>query len=197
MWEHASLGLEDGSVAFTRESLAAEIARRVRTERIEHLFVEAYVEGREFNLALLGGAADGSPQNLPPAEIQFVGFPDGKPKMVGYRAKWDEASYEYGNTPRRFDFPPGDDELIGSLIRVSRECWTAFGLRGYARVDFRVDAAGRPWVLEINTNPCISPDAGFMAAAGRAGLSIEDVVRRILAEATRAGGRRCRQESIQ
>jgi D-alanine-D-alanine ligase len=196
VWEHASVGLEDGSVVSTHESLAEEIARRVRTERIEHLFVEAYVEGREFNLALLGGAPDGSPQSLPPAEIQFVGYPDGKPKMVGYRAKWDEDSYEYGNTPRRFDFPPWDDDLVACLVTVSRECWTAFELKGYARVDFRVDADGRPWVLEINTNPCISPDAGFMAAADRAGLSLQDVIRRILAEATRTGGGTCRQESI-
>jgi len=47
-------------------------------------------------------------------------------------------------------------------------------------VDFRVDAEGKPWVLEINTNPCLSPDAGFMAAAGRAGLSLNEVIRRIV-----------------
>ena len=85
---------------------------------------------------------------------------------------------------------------MACLVTVSRECWTAFELKGYARVDFRVDADGRPWVLEINTNPCISPDAGFMAAADRAGLSLQDVIRRILAEATRTGGGTCRQESI-
>jgi D-alanine-D-alanine ligase len=206
VWEHASVGLHDGSVAFTREDLAAEIERRARSERIDHLFVERYVEGREFNLALLGGAADGGPgegriaeggpQNLPPAEIQFVDYPEGKPKIVGYKAKWDEGSFEYGNTPRRFDFPPADQPLLQTLIAISRACWNAFELRGYARVDFRVDHSGRPWVLEINTNPCISPDAGFMAAAEKAGLSIVDVVRRIVAEAARVGGRACRQESL-
>ncbi|MGA2380725.1 MAG: D-alanine--D-alanine ligase [Spirochaetia bacterium] len=201
VWEHASVGLEDGSVAATHAALADEISRRTRTERIEHLFVEGYIEGREFNLALLGGTSDGEPESLPPAEIQFLGYPVGKPKMVGYKAKWDEGSFEYNNTPRRFDFPPGDDGLIGALLSVSRKCWKAFELRGYARVDFRVDGPGRPWVLEINTNPCISPDAGFMAAAGRAGLSMEDVVRRIVAEATMAAaaaakcGRTCREEN--
>ena len=43
-------------------------------------------------------------------------------------------------------------------------------------------AAGRPWVLEVNANPCIAPDAGFMAAAGQAGLTIDEVVARIIAD---------------
>ena len=102
--------------------------------------------------------------------------------FVGYRAKWDEGSFEYGSTPRSFDFPPDDAALLATLKRLSLACWEIFGLRGYARVDFRVDAEGKPWVLEINTNPCLSPDAGFMAAAGRAGLSRNDVVRRIIAD---------------
>jgi len=87
-WEHASVGLDDGSVATTHADLADEISRRAREERIDHLFVEQYVEGREFNLALLGGVEGGEPQSLPPAEIQFLGYPEGKPKMVGYKAKW-------------------------------------------------------------------------------------------------------------
>jgi D-alanine-D-alanine ligase len=62
-------------------------------------------------------------------------------------------------------------------------CWKHFGLAGYARVDFRVDEAGTPFVLEINTNPCIAPDAGFAAALSRAGISFEDAVQAILSNA--------------
>jgi hypothetical protein len=54
-------------------------------------------------------------------------------------------------------------------------------------VDFRVDRDGRPWVLEINTNPCLAPDAGFLAAAARAKLDITSVVERILADAIPTG----------
>jgi D-alanine-D-alanine ligase len=67
---------------------------------------------------------------------------------------------------------------------VAQQCWQLFGLRGYARIDFRVDEAQQPYVLEINTNPCLSPDAGFLAAAGQAGLSLTDVVQRIIQEVT-------------
>jgi len=186
VWEHASIGMEDSSVAGSRDELAAELERRATREGIDGLFVERFIEGREFNLALLSG--DDGPQNLPPAEIQFVDYPSGKPRMVGYRAKWDEGSFEFGRTPREFDFPRQDAPLLEELATLSRECWRLFDLRGYARVDFRVDASGRPWILEVNTNPCLSPDAGFMAAAARAGMSLQDVVSRIVGEA--AAGRR-------
>ncbi len=183
LWEHASIGMEDSAVASSRKELEAEICRRSARESVDRLFVERYVEGREFNLSLLGGQDDSVfPQSLPPAEIRFDDYPPGKPRFVGYRAKWDGGSFEYGRTPRSFDFPRRDEKLLAELKRLSVACWETFGLRGYARVDFRVDSGGRPWVLEVNTNPCLSPDAGFMAAATRAGLSINDVVRRILNE---------------
>jgi D-alanine-D-alanine ligase len=102
---------------------------------------------------------------------------------VGHRAKWEADSFEFHHTPRRFDFPPGDEELLARLQHLATACWRLFGLRGYARVDFRVDRQGRPWILEVNANPCLSPDAGFIAAADRAGLSFEAMIQRILDQA--------------
>jgi D-alanine-D-alanine ligase len=183
VWEHASIGLTGSSVARDGGSLAGELRRRAAAGPARSLFVEAYVEGREFNLALLEGP--GGPQVLPPAEIEFHAYPDGKPRIVDYAAKWDSGSVEYNQTPRRFDFQPGDRGLLERLAALARECWGLFRLRGYARVDFRVDAKGEPWVLEVNTNPCLSPDAGFLAAAAQAGLSITETVRRIV-EASRS-----------
>jgi D-alanine-D-alanine ligase len=66
------------------------------------------------------------------------------------------------------------------LQDLARACWGLFGLRGYARVDFRVDPAGRPWILEINANPCLSPDAGYAAALAEAGISYDEAVQRII-----------------
>ena len=125
-------------------------------------YAEQYIDGREFNLSVL--ASPQGPQVLPPAEIDFSGFPPGKPRLVGYRAKWEEGSFEFQHTPRRFDFPAEDGPLLDRLRDLALGSWRVFGLRGYGRVDFRVDEAGHPWVLETNTNPCLSPDAGFYAA---------------------------------
>lgn len=200
IWEHASIGMADSAVARSLDELESEVRRRSSRESADQLFVERYIEGREFNLALLGGQEDSDcPQGLPPAEITFVGYPEGKPRFVGYNAKWEESSFEYSSTPRSFDFTPRDAALLDTLKHLSLSCWELFGLRGYARVDFRVDADGKPWVLEVNTNPCLSPDAGFMAAAAQAGLSRDDVVRRVVedsyrkAEARLMPGRRTKE----
>ena len=116
----------------------------------------------------------------PPAEIDFSAFPPGKPRIVGYAAKWRDDCFEFQHTPRRFDFDPSDGPLLERLRGLARECWRLFGLRGWARVDFRVDAAGQPWILEVNANPCLSPDAGFAAALARASISFDEAIRRIL-----------------
>lgn len=180
VWEHASVGLDDeAAVAVSRPNeLLTEMHKR-REKLGGECFAEVFIEGREFNLSLL--EENGFPWVLPPAEIVFPGFPSEKPKMVGYAAKWEPDSFEYNHTPRCFEFPNSDSALIDRLKQLARRCWNLFMLRGYARVDFRVDAAGRPWVLEVNTNPCLSPDAGFVAAAERAELSFEAVIARILA----------------
>ncbi|MGD9124966.1 MAG: ATP-grasp domain-containing protein [Desulfarculaceae bacterium] len=181
IWEHASIGLDEDSVVpglSTRE-LEQEMDKR-RGRLGGECFAERFVEGREFNLSLL--ASDKGVQVLPPAEIIFQGYAQDKPKVVGYKAKWDSESYEYHHTPRKYDFPPRDRIMLQELTALSLRSWRLFGLRGWARVDFRVDGDGGPWILEINANPCLALDAGFMAAARQAGLEPAQVVARILTD---------------
>jgi D-alanine-D-alanine ligase len=179
VWEHASIGLgEDSVVAVenSRQLLAALEHRRANLGG--EGFAESYVEGREFNLSLLA-SAEGL-QVLPPAEMRFDDYPAGKMKIVDYRAKWDEDSFEWRHARRSFEFPGCDQPLLDRLREVAGRCWRLFDLRGYARVDFRVDEDDRPWVLEVNANPCISPDAGFTAAAAQAGIPFCRVLEKIL-----------------
>lgn len=183
VWEHASIGLGEDSVITVedRDQLFLEVD--ARSERLGgQCFAEAYIEGREFNLSLLANS-DGV-ELLPPAEILFDAYPEGRKRIVCYKAKWDEDSFEYHHTPRRFHLQ-GDEPLISSMEGMARGCWELFGLRGYARVDFRVDREGSPWVLEVNANPCLSPDGGFVAAAIQAGLGYEDVIQRIMEDSLR------------
>ena len=188
VWEHASVGLDEDSVLSVAGpgQLLSEL--RLRKEKTGgEYFAEEYIEGREFNVSLL--AFRTGPEVLPPAEMKFDDYPPEKKKVVGYRAKWEDASFESLHTRRSFDFERSDRALLHQLRDISKRCWQIFGLRGYARVDFRVDEEGQPWVLEINANPCLSPDAGFMAAAAKAGLDYKQVVRRIIQDSGVPGHR--------
>ncbi|MEZ5670671.1 MAG: D-alanine--D-alanine ligase [Alphaproteobacteria bacterium] len=170
--EHASLGIDAYSVV-----PAAKAGRVVRDRAARHggrFFAEAFVDGREFNLSLLEGA-DG-PRVLPPAEIRFDAFPPGRPRIVDYEAKWAAGSFAYENTPRRFDFAAADAALLDRLRALACDAWTLFEVAGYARVDFRVDEDGRLWLLEVNVNPCLAPDAGFVAAAAESGLGFDALI---------------------
>jgi D-alanine-D-alanine ligase len=177
--EDASLGLDAGAVV-----AGAEVPGRIAAMRARfggRWFAEAYVEGREFNVPLLEGP--NGPEILPIGEIDFSHYPKDRPAIVDYDAKWTPGSPTYETTPRRFDARPGDGPLRAELARLARTAWDLFGLRGYARVDLRVDARGRPWILEVNANPCLSADAGFVAAVEEAGLDQRAAVERIVAAA--------------
>jgi D-alanine-D-alanine ligase len=184
VWEHASVGIDEESLVSgdDAEAIADRIQRRAAVWG-RACFAEAFVDGREFNISVL--ASPEGPQVLPHAEIDFSAFPADKPRIVDYRAKWDEESFEYHHTPRRFEFSEADRSLLDKLGDLARRCWMVFGLRGYVRVDFRVDRDGQPWILEVNPNPCLSPDAGFAAALAQAGMPYEEAIRRIVEDAIR------------
>jgi D-alanine-D-alanine ligase len=181
-WEHGSVGMHDEMVVEVRSRAELEERLAELGEREGRAcFAEGFVEGRELNLAILGPASPGDPPLvLPPAEIDFSAFPTGKPRIIGWAAKWDEGSFEYHNTPRRFTFAENDVPILAEASRLAAACWELFALSGYARVDFRVDEDGQPVILEVNSNPCLSPDAGFDAAVVEAGLTFGDAIDRIV-----------------
>lgn len=186
--EHASYGMFADSVCASRKELQARLAEKKLQYPGHEWFAEAYIDGREFNLSVIS-TPDG-PTVLPPAEIRFTeDFPKDKPRIVDYVAKWHYDSPECIGTVRFFDFPAQDTALIEELKRISIACWQAFGLEGYARVDFRVDTAGKPWVLEVNSNPFLTAEEGMGAAAKRAGISFAGLIGSIAQSALRAHAR--------
>jgi D-alanine-D-alanine ligase len=88
--EHASLGIDDSSVA-DGDAVAPLLAAR-SAEFGGRWFAERFVAGRELNVAVI--AAPNGRRVLPVAEIRFDGFPAEKPAIVGYAAKWDADSFE-------------------------------------------------------------------------------------------------------
>jgi D-alanine-D-alanine ligase len=171
VWEHASLGLDDGCVVTGADALRRRLAASAASYGGEW-FAERFVDGREFNVSVLG--IEGRARVLPVAEICFDGYAGNKPRIVGYAAKWQPEAVEYHATRR--DFPALPAALAGEIESLVEECWRLFGLSGCARVDFRLDAGGKPWILEVNANPCLARDAGLYAAARQAGMSYEALI---------------------
>jgi len=182
--EDASLGLDANSIItpLSTEDLLTLIAQKEREHGVRY-FAEQFIEGREFNVTILG--KNGEPEILPLAEIRFINFDDARPKIVDYRAKWVEHSFEYQNTQRSFVFPPEDAPILARIAEIAARCWRGLRLTGYARIDMRVDEKGSPWVLEVNANPCITPYGGVAAACAQASLSYSSFIERVLAEAIR------------
>ncbi len=184
-WEDASLGLDGEPIAATREAALARAALLARRFPGQPVLAEGFLPGRELNVSLLP-TLDGPLEVLPIAEMVYVDFPADRPQVLGYEAKWHTDSFAYTHTVRRFLAENGDDRaLVRRSAELALAACRACGVEGYARVDLRLDAFGEPRILEVNASPCIAADAGFMAAAGAAGLGAAQVVERILAAAIR------------
>jgi len=173
--EDASHGIDAGSVV---EDLAAARARvRLVVERWRQpALVEAFVEGRELNVALVGPRD--APVVLPLREIDFSKFPPGRPPLVTYESKWVEGSGDWNGTNVIDAALP--DDVADHVRDVALRAWKALSLSGYGRVDLRLAAGRHPIVFEANPNPDLSPDAGFALAWARTGGSYDDLIARLL-----------------
>ncbi len=181
--EDASLGLEGDPVCATRDTAVARAQHLQARFPNEAILAERYLPGRELNVSLL--AREGGVDVLPVAEIVFEGYPEGMARVVSYEAKWQQGSFAYAHTRRHFPEDPADGPLLQKVREISVAAWKICGLRGYARVDIRLDERGEPHVLEVNANPSLAADAGFVAATQKAGLAAREAVGRIVEDAVR------------
>lgn len=163
--EDASLGITLDSVVTNDRELRRQL-RFIWDAYRQPALVESFVEGREFNVTVLGNE---NPRVLPLSEINFSEIPDPKKRIVTFKGKWVEDSDDYRLTqvicPARVT-----DSLRAKISQVAVAAYRAMGLRDYGRVDLRVQN-GVPYVLEVNPNADLSPDAGIARAARAAGMS--------------------------
>ena len=176
--EDASIGIDRLSLARDEKELAWACAR-VLTERRQPALVERYIEGRELNVALLGTVeGKGAPEVLPISEIDFSRLASDHPRIITYAAKWDESAPEFYTTePKPCVLPEAE---LARVRDVATRAFKALELRDYGRVDMRLAADGTPYVIEVNPNCDLSPDAGFARAARAAGMDHEALVWRLV-----------------
>jgi D-alanine-D-alanine ligase len=174
---------EDGSAGITEDSIVEDEAGL--QGRVAHVIgrygqealAEEFVGGREFNVAVLGNGTAKDPfRTFPPAELVYR---NRRWRICSFESKWDPGHPSYAEIAPQC--PAGiSDELCAGLTLLTIECARVFGLCGYSRVDFRTDGNGKLFVLEVNPNPDISPDAGLARAARAGGLSYKALILEIL-----------------
>ena len=169
--EDASVGVEQRSVVRTMRALAERVSSM--HERWDEVIVQRYIDGREVNVGIVGD------QVLPVSEIQFDAMPKGMWRIVSYRSKWATGSDEDSGAQPLCPASLLDASSPTSSSASRSQAWRVVGGDGYGRVDFRIDRAGKPWILEVNSNPDLSPDAGLARMARVEGLDYGALVRAI------------------
>ena len=173
--QEASIGISQASVVDSDEKLKERVTfihESIRTAAI----VEQYIEGREIYVGVIGNQVL---QALPVWELFFTNMPEGAKRIATDRVKW---SVKYQNKYGIDSGPAKDltDPICDQIQHLCKRAYRALELSGYARIDLRLDEAGRLWVLEANPNPQIARGEDFAASAEKVGMSYETVLQRII-----------------
>jgi len=170
----SSLGIGGKSLVHDAVALMERVTA-IRKELNDSALAEEYIEGREFYVGVLG---NGQPKALPPIEVDFTGFPEGVPKVLDSKAKWDESSKEYKGTKSVLANLP--DELRAKLQKVAVDAFRALRVRDYGRVDLRLTDTGDIYVLEVNASCYLERSAEFAMAAAAGGMDYPRLIERIV-----------------
>ncbi len=176
--EDASVGIAQASVVEDDDSLGERV-KFIHEKFSQAAIVEELIEGRELYVGLLGNA---TLEVLPIVEMMFGDSGNGEHRIATYKAKWDE---EYRKRKRiKNVFAKGLSDAV--TARITEICTTAFHavwLQDYGRIDLRLTHDDEVYVLEVNPNPFIAYEHEMANAAGKAGMSYDEFVQRIVDEA--------------
>jgi D-alanine-D-alanine ligase len=178
--EGSSKGIYDSCVVRTKEELERE-AQIVLSTYEQPALVEEFLPGREFTVALLGNGD--SLRTLPIVELKFDALPPGVNPIYSYEAKW---IWDRSEKPLDIFQCPAvlEQSLRDEIESMCRSAFRVLNCRDWARIDVRLDADGRPHILEINPLPGILPrpedNSCFPKAARAAGMSYNRLINTVL-----------------
>jgi D-alanine-D-alanine ligase len=178
----ASQGIDENSLVRNTRELMERVLHIHKTIG-DAALAEEYVDGREFYVGVLGNLDRVA---FPPIEMDFSGIPDGQPRILDSKAKWDESSAQYqGTKPVLPDLP---SELSARLQRVALDACRALRVRDYGRVDLRLTNEGEIFVIEVNANCYLEQKSEFAMAAAAEGIDYVHLINRIVEQAAARRG---------
>jgi len=174
IWEDSSAGITRDSVIFDEPSLRRRVKELIAAYH-QPIMAEMFLDGREFNISVWGNE---TPIVLPLAETLFGEVQEAHAKVLNFDSKWNPDSVEYN------EFTVGcpamvDAEMDRQIRTIALASYQATGCHDFARIDMR-EKDGQLCVLEVNPNPCLALDSGFVRASKEAGYSYPRMLRQIV-----------------
>jgi len=150
-------------------------------EQVEHInlnykqpaLVEEFIKGTEFTVGIIG--------NNPPVAMPVVQY------AIAGKTTLGNEFYSYRHVAEKLVEhicpAPIEERLVQHLQELAVRAYKSVDCRDFGRVDFRVDQAGNPYVLEINPLPNLSPDDVFVLFGKVKGMSYNQIINNILDQA--------------
>ncbi|MGH7832518.1 MAG: D-alanine--D-alanine ligase family protein [Candidatus Binatia bacterium] len=173
--QEASIGISQASVVEDDQKLRERVEfihQSIGTDAI----VESYIEGRELYVGILGNQRL---QVLPVWELLFTNMPDEARPIATERVKWSP-KYQEKRGIKSDEAKELGDGVPEKIRHICKRVYRILELSGYARIDLRLDANGRVYVLEANPNPQLAHDEDLAESAARSGVSYNALLQRIL-----------------
>jgi D-alanine-D-alanine ligase len=173
--EEASRGIAQASVVDNEEALIDRV-KFIHESLDQDAIAEEYIDGREFYVGVIGNKRI---QALPLREMYFGDMPEDEPRIATYKAKWDEKYRKKWKLRNRLvtNLSP---ELTKKAQDICKRAYKALNMKCYARIDIRITPDDRIFIIEPNANPNLQPWDEFASAAGKAGISYEKLVEKLL-----------------
>ncbi len=188
LYEGSSIGIRNDSLVKTRREMRERVTWLLDRYK-EPALVEEFLPGREFTVAIIGNGEEA--RALPIVEILFDSLPNGVNPIYSYEAKWvwDQSS----NPLKIFQCPARlDAELQNEIESICLRAYSILRCRDWCRIDVRLDASGRPHILELNPLPGILPspedNSCFPKAARAAGMDYNQLINTVLDIACKRNG---------
>ncbi|HZS08707.1 MAG TPA: ATP-grasp domain-containing protein [Blastocatellia bacterium] len=172
--DEGSLGIAQASLVRDDEKLRERV-EFIHRQNQTHAIAEEYIEGREIYVGVIGNQ---KLQAYTPWEMIMTNLPEGAPNIATGKVKWDVAyQKKIGLETREAKL---EAPLVKEFGRLSKRIYRILGLSGYARIDYRLTADGRIYVLEVNPNPQIAHHEDFADSAEHCGVKYDGLLQKIM-----------------
>jgi D-alanine-D-alanine ligase len=173
--KEASAGISQASVVDDDDKLRDRV-KFVHDTIGTDAIIERYVDGRELYVGVIGTQRL---QTFPIWELLLTNMPEGAWHIATNRVKWNR-QYQRRRGIKTIEAKNLPDGTRDHIRHVCRRVYRTLGMSGYARIDLRLDAAGKVYVLEANPNPQLANGEDFADSAERAGVKYGPLLQRIL-----------------